>query len=115
MMDWVAIRERYLREGLPKRLGSLAANLGRIRSFASQDAHAEVVNGLMEESKRFIEWTAADTDLGTAAQLVELQVEIARWQRRWERTSVGPDDRDQLSHDAGLWAQRLLDMSGLLG
>ena len=33
MKDWTAIRERYLRDQLPIRLGGLAAHLSRIKSF----------------------------------------------------------------------------------
>lgn len=114
MTDWTSIRERYLRETVPTRLGGLAANLGRIKSFASHGSSAGVVASLMEESKHLIEWTAADTDINSMAELVELQVELARWQRRWVAVSGNPDDRIRLSRAAGVWAQRLLEMSGLL-
>ncbi|HLC05892.1 MAG TPA: hypothetical protein VJK02_22885 [Anaerolineales bacterium] len=114
MTDWTAIRERYLRESLPTRLGGLAANLGRIRSFAARGSSADVVASLIEESKRLIEWTAEEADIQTGAELVELQVELARWQQRWERGNAPPDDRMHLSRAAGMWAQRVLEMSGLL-
>ena len=32
MKDWTSIRDRYLRDNLPVRLGGLAANLSRIKS-----------------------------------------------------------------------------------
>jgi hypothetical protein len=38
MKDRSAIQERYLRDTLPVRLGGLAANLSRIKSFAAHDA-----------------------------------------------------------------------------
>src|SRR5262245_3155210 len=78
--DWSSIRERYLRDGVPTRLGGLAANLSRIRSFVNNEKNKLVVEGLIEESKHFIEWTAEETEIETAAQLVELQVELAIWQ-----------------------------------
>ena len=47
MKDWTTIRERYLRDNLPVRLGGLAANLSRIKSFAAQDANRDVVESAL--------------------------------------------------------------------
>jgi len=67
MKDWTAIRERYLRDNVPVRLGGLAANLSRIKSFSAHDASREAVESIIDESKFFIEWTAAEAQVGTAA------------------------------------------------
>jgi hypothetical protein len=112
--DWATIRERYLRDGLPIRLGGLAANLGRIQSFAAGGASDAVVESLMDESKYFIEWTAAEAEVNIAAELVELQVELAGWQLRWRRTRDAVL-REQVVDQAGVWSDRVLEMSGLLG
>lgn len=90
MKDWTAIRERYLRDSLPVRLGGLAANLSRIKSFATQNAGRDAVESMLDESKHFIEWTAAKTEIQTAAQLGELQVQMARWQLTWTKTWSDP-------------------------
>lgn len=82
MKDWTLIRERYLRDTLPIRLGGLAANLSRIKSFAAYDAGRDAVESLIDESKFFIEWTAAEADSSVAAELVELQVQLACWHRQ---------------------------------
>jgi len=108
------IRERYLRDGLPTRLGGLAANLGRISSFASRYGSREVVGSLLDESKYFIEWTAAAAEISTAAELVELQVELAGWQRSWPQIRQDAARRDQVTKRAGIWSERVLDLSGLL-
>jgi len=113
--DWTTIRERYLRDGLPIRLGGLAANLGRIRSFAAGSASDQVVESLMDESKHFIEWTAAEAEVDTAAELVELQVELAGWQRSWSQTREDATLREQVAKKAAIWSERVLGMSGLLG
>ena len=84
MKDWSAIRERYMRDALPIRLGGLAANLSRIKSFSANDASREAVASLIDESKMFIEWTAAQAETETAAKLVELQVQLALWQLQWQ-------------------------------
>jgi hypothetical protein len=114
MRDQMAIQERYLRDELPTRLGGLAANLARIRSFSSHAANRDVVESLLDESKFFIEWTAADADVDTAAELVELQVQLAQWQRRWADIWADPAQRSRVAEESRLWSQRVLGMSGLL-
>ena len=114
MKDWTVIRERYLRDSLPVRLGGLAANLSRIKSFAAQDASRDAVASMLDESKHFIEWTAAEAEVQTAAQLVELQVQLARWQLTWTNTWNDPLRRRQLAEQSATWSKRVLEMSGLL-
>ena len=114
MKDWAAIRERYLRDNLPVRLGGLAANLSRIKSFAAHDASREAVESMIDESKFFIEWTAAEAEVNTAAELVELQIQLARWQCNWVRIWHDPVQRSEVAERSGAWSQRVLEMSGLL-
>jgi hypothetical protein len=96
------------------RLGGLAANLGRIASFSKYADHPDVVDSILQESKWFIEWTAAEFDIQQAAELVRLQVQLALWQlqskNRWDDESW----RLELVADSKQWADRLLEMSGLL-
>ena len=115
MKDWTSIRERYLRDTLPVRLGGLAANLSRIKSFAAHDASRDAVESMIAESKFFIEWTAAEAEVNTAAELVELQVQLARWQRNWSRIWADHDQRRKVAEQSAAWSQRVLEMSGLLG
>lgn len=114
MKDWIAIRERYLRDNLAIRLGGLAANLSRIKSFASHTANREAVESVLEESKFFIEWTAPETDIDIAAEMVELQIQLARWQRGWANIWADPALRREVAEQSGTWSKRLLALSGLL-
>jgi len=114
MRDWTAIRERYLRDGLQIRLGGLAANLSRIKSFAAHEASREAVESLIDESKFFIEWTAAQAESHTAAELVELQIQLAQWHRNCAHIWADPAQRHQIAEQSGIWSRRLLEMSGLL-
>ena len=114
MKDWTSIQERYLRDAVPVRLGGLAANLRRIKSFASKEASREAVASLIEESKYFIEWTAHDTQLETAAQLVELQVQLARWQQKWPHIWLDSIQRQQIAELSSTWSDRVLNLSGLI-
>lgn len=107
-------RERYLRDPLPRRLGGLAATFGRIASSARDSADAIVVQGLLEEVKYYIEWTAAETEPETAAELVSMQTLITLWEKVWESAFQNPAQRTLLSVQAKQWSDRALELSGLL-
>jgi hypothetical protein len=114
MKDRTAIRERYLRDILPVRLGGLAANLARINSFSDHPDHRGVVEGILDESKFFIEWTASDAGLDLQAELVQLQLQLACWQLNWKRIWNDPVERAAVAGKARTWSERVLEMSGLL-
>lgn len=115
MKDYTAIRERYMRDELPVRLGGLAANLRRVQSFAKNDANSDVVESMVDESKHFIEWTAAEAEIDKAAELVELQVQLARWQFNWSKTWNDPIGRKEIAEQSRRWSDRVLELSGLMG
>lgn len=114
MRDELAIRDRYLRDPLPVRLGGLSANLARINSFSDHPDHSAVVESLLTESKLFIEWAAPDAKLEVQATLVELQVQLAVWQRMWEELWRDPEQRLAMAKQAQAWSDRILEMSDLL-
>jgi hypothetical protein len=114
MKDRNVIRERYLRDGLPIRLGGLAANLARVKSFSDHPDHRDIVESLLDESKFFIEWTALDTEPELQADLVELQVRLACWQRSWINIWADPARRAAVAKEARAWSERLLKISGLV-
>jgi hypothetical protein len=114
MKDWTVIRDRYMRDELPVRLGGLAANLSRIKSFSANENSRETVASLIDESKMFIEWTAAQAEINTAAVMVDVQVQLALWQVRWERIWSDPVQRKQIAEQSGNWSKQILELSGLL-
>ena len=114
MKDPEKLRERYLRDPLPRRLGGLAATLGRISSSARRSSDPEIVSNLLDEAKHLIEWTVVDTVPETAAELVRMQTMITIWQRLWEAASQDPNQRLLLSMQAKYWSDNVVDFSGLL-
>lgn len=108
------LRERFLRDPLPRRLGGLSATLGRISSSARNSTDSAVVKNLLEEAKYLIEWTAADTVPETAAELVSMQTVITLWIKAWDATSHEKIQHTLLSVQAKQWSDRALDLSGLL-
>jgi len=114
MKDYTAIQQRYMRDDLPVRLGGLAANLRRVKSAASRDENCVAVEGLLDESKHFIEWTAAEAEIDKAAELIELQIQLARWQYKWHEIWNDPVRRREVAEQSERWSDRVLELSGLL-
>jgi hypothetical protein len=113
-MNDEAIRERYLHDPLPIRLGGLAANLARVESFSNHPDHRDVVERLLNESKYFIEWTALEASIDLQAELVDLQRHLAEWQYNWHDVWADPVRRTVVAEQAGAWSKRILEKSGLL-
>ena len=107
------LRERFLRDPLPRRLGGLAATFGRISSSARESTDPAIVLNLLDEAKHLIEWTAAETEPETASELVRMQTMIALWQRAWTDASENQKQRILLSVQAKDWCDRAIDFSGL--
>ncbi|HZJ25101.1 MAG TPA: hypothetical protein VFD54_17415 [Anaerolineales bacterium] len=108
------LRERFLRDPLPHRLGGLAATLGRISSVARKSSDPENVTRLLEEAKYMIEWTAADTEPEVAAELVSIQTLINLWLKTWVKTNQNREQWILLSVQAKQWSDRTMNYSGLL-
>lgn len=105
-----AIRERFLRDPLPGRLGSLAADLARIASFSENPKNQRAVASLLEEGKYFAEWAAPDAPLETQAVLAEVQLALAVWERNWRKGSPVA----MMGADAKRKSDELLALSGLI-
>jgi hypothetical protein len=114
MKNMEQLRERFLRDPLPHRLGGLAATLGRISSSARKSTDPSIVANLLDEAKHLIEWTAAETEPETAAELVRIQIMITLWQRAWDQASQNPKQRLLLSVQAKDWSDKAVDFSGLI-
>ena len=107
------LRERFLRDPLPRRLGGLAATLGRISSSARKSDDPSIVANLLDEAKHLIEWTAADAEPEAAAELVQIQTLITLWQKTWAEASQNPKQRLLLSVQAKDWSDKAVYFSGL--
>ena len=108
------LKKRFLQDSLPRRMGGLAATLGRISSSARNSNNPEVVTDLLDEAKHLIEWTAAEVEIETAAELVRMQRLITLWLSAWRENSENHSQRILLSVQAKDWSDRAIDFSGLL-
>ena len=102
------IRERYLRDPLPMRLASLAADLSRVSSSARRATGTAAVIAMLEESQHMIEWTAAEAPVEMAEDLVNLQVLLALWRRAWLEAQHNSLQRSLLAVQAKQWSDRVM-------
>lgn len=108
------LRHRFLSDSLPVRLGGLSATLGRISSSARTSSSHDVVADLLDEAKQLIEWTAADAEPETGAELVQIQRLIVLWQKVWGTATSDRTKQILLSISAKAWSDKALEFSGLL-
>ena len=114
MISKERLRARYLRDPLSIRLGELAVTFGYISFSARNSTDPLVVQNHLHEARYFIEWTAADADSETAAELVSMQRLITLWLKVWDKASPNKEQRTLLSVQAKHWSDQAMDFSGLL-
>lgn len=106
MRDLERLRERFMRDEWPVRLGNLASDLLRLSQWVQmRRSDSEIVN-LMREIAWCMEW-AGD---GATEELADMQREICRWRRVWPVESV----RSILALRARQMSARALEISGLV-
>lgn len=105
---------RYLQDSLPIRIGGLAANLARVGSFVVFPQGKIAVGDLLQESKYFIEWTAAEFDVETAVELVNVQRKLVLLQKNIDRFWDNEAIRMEVGAEAKRISDRLIARSGLL-
>ena len=79
MRDLKRMRDRYLRDKKPVRLGNLASSLLRLSTWVRMGHQDEAVIDLMREIAWYMEWNG---DLASL-ELANMQREICRWRRIW--------------------------------
>ena len=114
MTDKEKLKQRFMRDPLERRLGGLAATLARISSSARHSESPVIVENLLDEAKHLIEWTAADAEAETAAELVQIQRLITLWQKSWKTAMQDKSQRILLSTLAKEWSDKTLQSSGLV-
>lgn len=105
MRDLQGMRERYLRDEKPIRMGNMASSLLRLSQWVQKRHRDEAIIDLMREIAWFMEWNG---DLALA-ELADMQREICRWRRVWPVEQARPI----LSLRALQMSKRVLELSGL--
>jgi len=106
MRDIKKMRDRYLRDKAPVRMGNLASSLLRLSQWVKKRHKEEAIIDLMREIAWLMEWCG---DLASP-ELADMQREICRWRRVWPVEQA----RSILAFRALQMSNRILEWSGLL-
>jgi hypothetical protein len=106
MRDIKKMRDRYLRDKAPVRMGNLASSLLRLSQWVKNRHKEETIIDLMREIAWFLEWCG---DLALV-ELADMQREICRWRRIWPVEQA----RAVLAFRALQMSNRILELSGLV-
>ena len=104
---------RFQNDDIQLRLGHIASNLARVRSFCNT-AYKKAVEIVIDETEWLSEWTAAEIEPEQAEELVNIQVQLARWQLTLDNIWLDELRIAEIAQQAETYSQRVLDMSGLL-
>jgi len=114
MIDEKTLKERYLRDAVPARLGNLASSIKRLGYFMGKKKYDARVQALLQECCSFSEWAAPDAELETRAALASLQLELKNWQKDFRNANGAGDWRAEINAACEKWSIRILELSGLL-
>jgi hypothetical protein len=103
----------FQNEDISHRLGHIASNLARVRSFFNS-AFKKGVEVVIDETEWFIEWTAAEIEPEQAEELVNMQVQLVRWQLNLDNILLDDTRREEVARVAEAYSQKVLNMSGLV-
>jgi hypothetical protein len=104
--DLKKMRERFIRDRSPVRMGNLASDLLRLSKWIQARHNDQAIVDLMREIAWLMEWSG---DLASP-ELADMQREICRWRRAWPIEQA----RHILSLRASQMSNRILAWSGLL-
>ena len=106
MRDLKSMRERYLQQPQPVRMGHLASNLLRMSHWVRTRESDEAVITLMGE----IAWMLESNPEFASEELADMQREICHWRRIWPVEAA----RSLLAFRAQRMSERVLELSGLV-
>ena len=106
MKDPQKMRERFIQDRSPVRMGNLASDMLRLSKWIQARHNDEAIIDLMREIVWLMEWSG---DLASP-ELANMQREICRWRRVWPVEQT----RSILASRALQMSNRILAWSGLL-
>jgi hypothetical protein len=105
MKDLQRMRERFIRDASPVRMGNLASDLLRLSKWIQTGHNDKAIVNLMRKIAWLMEWSGNLTTV----ELADMQREICRWRRIWPVEKA----RAILMFRARLMSERVLELSGL--
>lgn len=116
MRNPLELQERFLKETSPMRLGHLASDLARASDLLKMRVGPETIQGVLQESKFFAEWTgtAGDLSIEIKTLLAEIQSFVTQKELEWEALSKNLEWRANVARQLRVWSDELLKKTGLL-
>ena len=111
---WLRIRERFLQDALPVRLGEFSSSLSEAKHIADPGGHEKVAIHFIDVVAHYLNWGFPDADSTLQADLADLQQLIARLREDWQAIWESPAKRTAIGASFDEWSQKMLDRSGLL-
>ncbi|MFN0112115.1 MAG: hypothetical protein ACKVZH_24900 [Blastocatellia bacterium] len=111
---WEKLRERFLRDPLPVRLGELSSGLSGVKYIADQTASEKIAIFFLKEPELYLEWGFPDADSALQVELAEIRQLIAQLRENWQSVWESPAERVAVGASFEEWSQKMLDRSGLL-
>ena len=110
MISRMDLRERFMKDPVERRLGSIASDLVRLANLAKiGNAGKEAFNNVLDEVKFFTEWSARDLHPEAQEKILNLQRVMVSW-----ISSSSPERAMNIEHEARNWSKDILSVSGLL-
>ena len=108
MTEWNKKQALFVKDDIPTRLKNLADNLAKINSLSQEATRGDEAISLIRESKYCIEWIAPEINIDMAAELVDLQRTLSRWQFNWVLMWADTKARMKVAQEANTWSERVL-------
>ena len=113
-MEPYKLRERYMRDDWPIRLGNLASTLGRLSTAVSNPKTLTTVAATVREGMLLIEWNLHQAPQEILIELAPLQAELGLWASSWKEVGESIALQTLLSRRARDMSDHVLQLSGLL-
>lgn len=113
-VDEQLLRQRYLRDDWPIRLGNLASTLARASATATNPRAWSITTSALREGMLMMEWNLQSAPTEILIQLAPLQAELALWKRGWEALTHSPALQTLLARRTREMSDKILQLSGLL-
>lgn len=109
------MQDQYLAKSLPKRLQELALSLRELGGLLEDGVQYDEAIEIIKRCKLLIEWTAIEVGIDGAAELIDLQVKLARSQLNLPRFWGISAQRQEVARQVILAAERVATIALALG
>ena len=102
---------RFMKDPVSVRLGGIASDLIRLSGLAKTNpANKPHFQSVLDETKFFTEWTAADLSIDAQEKILELQRVLVQWDGRL----ISHEQLSSVQQEAKDWSEKVLLASGMV-